>query len=402
MEVEASHRPSAWIVATASLPEASTAGGDANDERRVWGLSAGERLRRSLLRAGVSQIDLLRPDEPIPACEGSCVVLRGDLFYDERVLAGLMQAQDVVLEHALEGGGVQPIAAHCGAAQLADIVANLRAGSGALPTNVTRIGVLDLAPAYDRALRKYQEPFVYPAWTADLRDVENRIFAASYKGITDLVTKWVFPVPSREVVRVLARAGTRPNTVTAVSYVLAVAVTWLFYEGWFATGLALGWLMSFLDTVDGKLARCTLTSTRFGDVFDHALDLIHPPFWWAAWAVGLPGGLSEHGLALWVVLGGYLVGRALEGTFMWAFEIQFFEWRPFDGFFRQVIARRNPNMILLSLGVIVGSPAWGLDAVAVWTVLCVVIAAARNIQGHLAVWRGQTIQSWLDEPAETS
>jgi phosphatidylglycerophosphate synthase len=326
-------------------------------------------------------------------------VLRAGLFYDERVLSGLAAAQNILVEHPLNGAAT-PVAAACDGSRLAEVVAAMRAGAGEVPAELQPATVLDLAPAYDPALRKSQEPFVYSAEAADLREVENRIFAASYKGITDIVTKWVFPVPAREVVRVLARWGVHPNTVTAVSYVLAAAVTWLFWEGWFATGLVLGWTMSFLDTVDGKLARCTLTSTRFGDVFDHGLDLVHPPFWWAAWAAGLTGGLSENALALWVILGGYLVGRLLEGTFMLAFKIGFFEWRPFDALFRQVVARRNPNMILLSLGVLVGSPSGGFAAVAIWTVACVVVAAARNVQGHIATRRGHSVRSWLDDASQ--
>ncbi len=49
----------------------------------------------------------------------------------------------------------------------------------------------------------------------------------------------------------------------------------------------MGWLMTFLDTVDGKLARVTVTSSRLGDVLDHGLDIIHPPLWYIAWGVGL-------------------------------------------------------------------------------------------------------------------
>ena len=45
--------------------------------------------------------------------------------------------------------------------------------------------------------------------------------------------------------------------------------------------------MTFLDTVDGKLARVTITSTKLGNVFDHGIDLIHPPFWYLAWGMGL-------------------------------------------------------------------------------------------------------------------
>ncbi len=204
------------------------------------------------------------------------------------------------------------------------------------------------------------------------------------------------------MVRVLARRGVHPNTVTAFSYLLAVAVTWLFAEGWLATGLLLGWLMTFLDTVDGKLARCTLTSSRFGSAFDHGLDLVHPPIWWAAWAMALPGGIAAHELAFWVVIGGYLLGRLLEGTFSLAFGMQMFVWRPFDGFFRTIIARRNPNLILLTGSLWIGSPVLGFQAVAVWTGVCIVIAAARNVQAHVEARRGVEIRSWLDdlEPSE--
>ena len=45
--------------------------------------------------------------------------------------------------------------------------------------------------------------------------------------------------------------------------------------------------MTFLDTVDGKLARVTVTSTKLGNVFDHGIDLVHPPLWYLAWGIGL-------------------------------------------------------------------------------------------------------------------
>src|SRR3546814_17463336 len=55
----------------------------------------------------------------------------------------------------------------------------------------------------------------------------------------------------------------------------------------FGWGLVAAYAMTFLDTVDGKLARVTLTSSPIGNVFDHGIDLVHPPFWWWAWIVGL-------------------------------------------------------------------------------------------------------------------
>ncbi len=402
---EARERPQAWIV---SMPRPEPA--PSESEPKVWGLTAVERLRRSLLRAGVARIDRLEPGEPrpktggTPEASGACVVLRDDLFYDERLLAALMDSQDVFLHHTLTPDVPEPIAAICDAAHLAGVVTVIRRGDTTAPSGVRSTGILDLASAYDRSLRKVDTPFVYRArgTALDVEEIENRLFAASYKGITDLVTKWVLPLPARAMVRVLARRGVHPNTVTAFSYLLAAAVTWLFAEGWLVTGLLLGWLMTFLDTVDGKLARCTLTSSRFGNVFDHALDLIHPPIWWAAWAMALPGGIAGHELAFWVVIGGYLVGRLLEGTFSLAFGMQMFVWRPFDGFFRTIIARRNPNLILLTGSLWIGSPVLGFQAVAAWTGVCIVIAAVRNVQAHVEARRGVEIRSWLDdlEPSE--
>jgi phosphatidylglycerophosphate synthase len=41
----------------------------------------------------------------------------------------------------------------------------------------------------------------------------------------------------------------------------------LFWHGDYGWGLLAGWVMTFLDTVDGMLARVTLTATRFGNLF---------------------------------------------------------------------------------------------------------------------------------------
>jgi phosphatidylglycerophosphate synthase len=45
--------------------------------------------------------------------------------------------------------------------------------------------------------------------------------------------------------------------------------------------------MTLLDTVDGKLARVTVASSKFGHVLDHGVDIVHPPFWYLAWGLGL-------------------------------------------------------------------------------------------------------------------
>ena len=58
--------------------------------------------------------------------------------------------------------------------------------------------------------------------------------------------------------------------------------------------------------------------------------------------------------AAWVVVVGYVAGRLLEGLFLLAFKMESHCWRPVDSLFRTITARRNPNLIFLSVGAIAG------------------------------------------------
>ena len=360
---------------------------------RVWGLTAVERPARGLGRAGVSNV--ATETSALPAGADRVLLIRADYFYDERLLQALATAElGTRLEHAGE-----PLATVVSASDASQAEAWLRgdSSSAGVPCAVS-----DLVSSYDSKLRKHHVPFVLRARSKNVRSVENQIFAASYKGITDLVTKWVWPLPAREVVRICARRGISPNSVTYVSYVLAIAVIALWAYGWFATGLVLGWIMTFLDTVDGKLARCTLTSSKLGDVLDHGLDLVHPPIWWAAWAWGLAGGEPGFGsfaVATWIIVVGYVFGRLLEGVFLLWFKMDLFTWRPFDALFRQVIARRNPNLLFLTAGIAFAAPDAGFLAIAAWTVGSIAIQIVRIAQAAHAKSQGVTIRSWYEDRA---
>ena len=79
------------------------------------------------------------------------------------------------------------------------------------------------------------------------------------------------PRPARAATRRLAAANVHPNTVTIASWVLALAVFWLFARGHFGIGLAAAWLMTFLDTVDGEVASAALAIVAaHGDEQDFA------------------------------------------------------------------------------------------------------------------------------------
>ena len=369
--------PAAWIVSPDRMPAF-----------RVWGLQPAERLARSLRRVGCTAPRSLGPsDIPTAPTTTAVVLARCEWIYDERLLEALATAPNDVL--LVDPETRAPVAARVGAEAADRALAVLRAGRGDLdlPAQLPD----ELAPAYNPKLRKADPPYLLAARPERRDEIEARTFSASYKGATDLVTKWVWPRPARAVTRWLAAAHVHPNTVTLASWLLAFAAFALFWNGHFGTGLLAAWAMTFLDTVDGKLARVTLTSSRLGDVLDHGLDLVHPPFWWWAWGVGI--GWTWHPATL-VVVGGYFVGRALEGIFLAAFGFETHSWRPADTLFRTITARRNPNLILFSVVTAAGRPDLGMVLVALWTAASLAFHALRLGQAFAARWRGEPVEPW--------
>jgi len=367
---------------------------------RLWSLSADERIRRQLAQAGdVTVEESLESLDALPA-DARVLLLRADFLYEVRTLKSLLERDaDTLLQHA---DGV-PAAALTNAGQAARLRDVLETGSAAtdLPEGFERI-TPDALGAFDHQLRKAKPPLLEPV-TAERRSaLESLLYGTSYKGITDLVTKFLWPRPARVVVGWCARAGLTPNMVTSFSFGLMLATCWLFANGHFAAGLAAGWVMTFLDTVDGKLARVTIRSSRFGHVLDHGMDLIHPPFWYWLWGVGLVGYQPLLGLELgdlyWLIIGGYVAGRAFEGLFHALGEASIFSWRPFDAYFRLITGRRNPCMILLTAALLVGRPDWGLVAVALWTAGTSAVLLLRLLQGAVVRLTRGPLTSWLADP----
>ena len=108
--------------------------------------------------------------------------------------------------------------------------------------------------------------------------------------------------------------------------------------------------------------------------------------------------MGTHLLTMWVVVGGYVGGRLLEGVFLLAFGMEMFIWRRFDTGFRLVIARRNPNLVLLSVAVVTSQPDAGLFAVAIWPAASVAIQLARIGRALQLRQAGNPIKTWFEEP----
>ena len=250
-------------------------------------------------------------------------------------------------------------------------------------------------------LRKRERPFVMPLDPADPVAVERAAYDAAYKGVTDILTLYLWRKPAFHLTRWAAQAGMTPNMVTAIGAALCIAATVLFAQGEYWWGMALGLVFMVLDTVDGKLARCTITSSWWGNIFDHGIDLVHPPFWWWFWTTGLVHwGLGLSDTLFWWVQGtllvGYVAQRLVEGIFMRRYGgMHIHVWRRFDSRFRLITARRNPNMVILFVAMLFGRPDVGIVLVAVWTAVSFAVHLIRLGQAIQREKRGQAITSWL-------
>jgi phosphatidylglycerophosphate synthase len=353
---------------------------------RLWGLAITERNARIGRKAGLGGV-------------GAPVVLaNADIAADPAWLSHVVARPGLVLTLA----GVPAI----GHARDEHEAALLRAAmrdraAPAEPERFSFIAYEDGAAIENRALRKRERPFLMELRPDTVRAIERASYQGAYKGVTDLLTKYLWPEAALWLTRLAAWLGLSPNMVTTIGSVLCVAATVAFAFGHYWTGLALGLVFMVLDTVDGKLARCTITSSWWGNVFDHGLDLVHPPFWWWFWATGLAHvGLPLSDTLFWWVEGaifaGYVVQRAIEGAFIaWFGGIHIHVWERFDSRFRLITARRNPNMVILFVSVVFGRPDIGIVAVAVWTVTSCLVHLVRLFQAWARKRKGKAVGSWL-------
>lgn len=356
-----------------------------------WGITTAERIRRlaRAMKLPAGQAG----DGAVPALLASCTHA-----FDPAWLRHFARHPGSALTLA----GV-PVIAHCrDATERATAEAAMRDGAP-LPsdTTLTPVAMEDGASILNEQLRKREQPFAMPLNPATLRAAERASYFGAYKGVTDILTKYLWPEWALVLTRIAARVGMTPNMVTAIGAILCVLATFAFWHGHFWSGMAMGLGFMVLDTVDGKLARCTVTSSKWGNIFDHGIDLVHPPFWWVAWGVGLIayGRPLEPDVLQWtlaVILVGYVVQRLIEGAFMRLYGMHIHVWEKVDSDFRLITARRNPNMVLLFVATLVGRPDIGLIAVAVWTGLSLLFHAVRLAQAMARV-RLAPIRSWLEQ-----
>jgi phosphatidylglycerophosphate synthase len=373
---------------------------------KIWGLTSAERVERVL--NGVTGKGRIEDLSSLQEAD-SVLILRGDYLFDDRLVKHLAATPNVIIRLEHERQQECAVAAHVPAHLARQALAVIEGSAPADTLPGVRIELpATISASFEQNLHKFEPPFVLPITAEKKPDLERRLFDWSYKGITDLVTKWAWPRPARWVVGHCVRLNIRPNHVTLLGLFLAILAGVFFAYGHFGWGLVAGWLMTFLDTVDGKLARVTVTSSKFGHYFDHIIDLVHPPIWYILWGLGLPAAqVSSQGFSLstlfYLMMIGYIAGRFVEGSFKQFLGASFviFSWRPIDSYFRLITARRNPCMIFLTMSYFIGRPELGLLAVVFWTVATSIFLLGRlMLAGYVRCTQGP-LRSWLadaDQP----
>ena len=72
----------------------------------------------------------------------------------------------------------------------------------------------------------------------------------------------------------LKKANITPNMVTTFSLIISCISIWNIHKDKYIIGSLLFLIRYILDCIDGPLARYTKTVTKFGDIYDHLVDLI--------------------------------------------------------------------------------------------------------------------------------
>lgn len=368
-------------------------GGVARGET-LFGLPPIERLRRSVGRLAAGDTVTLsgpaatswtgahidadtaplgtRVRRALGASSSVLVVLDGANVIDPRLIRFLGRTSRSCV--AARGEGEQRAVALCLDAALSEVIPadarDLRAVADALLAAGHIEPLTESAfPAYIDKLRRTLPYWIYAVEDATARRrLERQMFWDNYKGSTDLLTRYVYPPLVWPMVRFCTRFGIHPNTVTILSIILAFAAVPLWADGYWFLGFVCAYAMSVLDSVDGKLARLTLTDSKIGNILDHGLDQVHPPFWYFAWAWGLGAHASTDLLyqaAVWLIVF-YIADRIVLAVAKRRLKHALHSSTPLDERVRSVIARRNITMTIMAGALLVGAGGIGLIAVTAW------------------------------------
>jgi phosphatidylglycerophosphate synthase len=328
--------------------------------------------------AGLREIANLSPNKA-----QLLVVVRGDNIFDDRLLRLLAtQTKPVALIDSAPPPFLHQLVASapgidggkfCGGAVLNKEWATAQAGS--FEETIRKgmadgaISVVDVAslPPYSPEMRRALRPFWFPAPSPPrTRLAEEFILRSAQKGAQDLPS-WIHAPIENFLISRLCKTSITPNLLTIFCNMVAWAVTILLASGQLGWGLAFALIVNVLDGLDGKQARVKVETTSGGKL-EHWFDAVFEWSWWTALAYHfqisgrLPG-------AFWYLLLLLLAegadGIAKGGVLLKTGKL-IDELGPFERIVRLFGGRRNVYVWILTIGLLLGSPAKAFVVMAWW------------------------------------
>jgi len=327
------------------------------------------------------------------ACRGklteSFVLVMGDHLFEPELLAGLLRvgseddscflAIDRRTERVFDLGDATKVASRSG--RIRAIGKDLTSYDG------IDTGIFLLTPAIFTALARVQAKIGYELsdgiaelaaegrmrtydigkrfWLdvdtpRSLRDAKRHLAEQVDKPSEDgFIARYINRPLSIRLSRLLVHTPVTPNTITLVSFVIALLGAWLFTRQGYLPVLFAGVLIqvsSIIDGCDGEIARLKALGSRFGAFFDTILDryadlaiaagvtygfwLTHPEFW--VWLAGI-GALS-----------GFLLASYSKKEYQLRFQ------KPPPLSFLPRLAKRDLRLFVIFLGAVVGQPFFAM------------------------------------------
>jgi phosphatidylglycerophosphate synthase len=373
----------------------------------LCGISILERLLRTLQRCGIThatvlsgvpaiaehlaqpswardQLHLTLRDQPdgvitakkivdlVPESVRLLLVVRGDSVFDHRLVCRL--AEQTSATALVDFGEL------CGASLLQrdwmatqSVPLEKAIVDGLKQSAIIALDVAD-EPLYHPALRRKLRPFWFRAPAApEKKQAERILLDAVQKGSQDLPAYVHAPI-EKFLISYLCQTSIKPNHITVVWAVAALATTILFATGHLIWGIALALIIGILDGLDGKQARLKVETTKGGKL-EHQVDT----FLEAAWPTALAYHFYASGelpQAFWY-LGLLLAAEALDGIGKLGVYSAAEKLMVEPGFLDRIVrlfgGRRNIYIWVLIVCLIWGAPAGALIVMAWWEAATAVI-----------------------------
>jgi phosphatidylglycerophosphate synthase len=313
----------------------------------------------------------------------SFILLEGDGIYDERILRKLLSSthslainsgdsEEIPIAVVMQSGDCQYLDTH---------ITNMRKlfQLGSQKGWLKTLSIYNMEH-YIPELRQTAVPVLVKLQDkACIRAIENEMYEKTFKGAMDFIATYIYRIPVRELVRLLAPTRVTPNHITAVSVLCSFAAIPLFAMGLMWAGLAVAFTFIIADSLDGKLARLTIRLSKVAGHVDHITSPLFEAGYYLAWGwhfsagdfTALPG---QAGLLLFCFFG---LDRITTSVFGLKFHHSLLDYKVWDARFHLIAGRRTINLFIMAIGCVFQQPIIALYVITVWMGLTMLWHMAR-------------------------